>query len=251
MRAQRAASASSCVTITRVAPYSRFISNRSAMTSVPEAASRLPAGSSARRSRGFTADAPTTATLAPLVISRSMSRRMTRSESPLLTVLPMPRAARTLLSLILLLVCGCAWAAEKSILVFGDSLSAAYGIAQSRGWVALLGERLKRERPDYSVANASISGETSAGGLARIDAALARHRPAVVIVALGANDGLRGLPLGQMKANLGTIIEHARKNGARVLLVGMKLPPNYGHDYTSAFEKSFAEIGKRYNVALL
>ena len=86
-------------------------------------------------------------------------------------------------------------AADKSILVFGDSLSAAYGIAQSRGWVALLGERLKRERPDYSVANASISGETSAGGLARIDAALARHRPAVVIVELGANDGLRGLPL--------------------------------------------------------
>ena len=142
-------------------------------------------------------------------------------------------------------------AAEKSILVFGDSLSAAYGIAQSRGWVALLGERLKRERPDYSVANASISGETSAGGLARIDAALARHRPAVVIVELGANDGLRGLPLGQMKANLGTIIEHARKSGARVLLVGMKLPPNYGPEYTSGFENAFAEVAKRYKVALL
>jgi acyl-CoA thioesterase-1 len=142
-------------------------------------------------------------------------------------------------------------AAEKSILVFGDSLSAAYGIAQSRGWVALLGEKLKQERADYSVANASISGETSAGGLARIDAALARHRPTVVIVELGANDGLRGLPLGQMKANLGTIIERSRKSGARVLLLGMKLPPNYGQDYTRAFEKSFAEIGRRYNVALL
>jgi len=144
-----------------------------------------------------------------------------------------------------------AGAAEKSILVFGDSLSAAYGIAQSRGWVALLGERLKRERPDYSVANASISGETSAGGLARIDAALARHRPAVVIVALGANDGLRGLPLGQMKANLGTIIEHAKKSGARVLLVGMQLPPNYGPEYTSAFQNAFGEVAKRYKVALL
>jgi acyl-CoA thioesterase I len=144
-----------------------------------------------------------------------------------------------------------ATAAEKSILVFGDSLSAAYGIAQSRGWVALLGEKLKRERPDYSVANASISGDTSAGGLARIDAALARHRPAVVIVELGANDGLRGLPLAQMKANLGTIIEHARQSGARVLLVGMKLPPNYGPEYTDAFEKSFAEVAKRYKVALL
>ena len=142
-------------------------------------------------------------------------------------------------------------AAEKSILVFGDSLSAAYGIAQSRGWVALLGEKLKRERPDYSVANASISGDTSAGGLARIDAALARHRPAVVIVELGANDGLRGLPLAQMKANLGTIIEHAKNSGARVLLVGMKLPPNYGPEYTDAFEKSFAEVAKRYRVALL
>ena len=142
-------------------------------------------------------------------------------------------------------------AAEKSILVFGDSLSAAYGIAQSRGWVALLGEKLKRERPDYSVANASISGDTSAGGLARIDAALARHRPAVVIVELGANDGLRGLPLAQMKANLGTIIEQSQKSGARVLLVGMKLPPNYGPEYTDAFEKSFAEVAKRYRVALL
>src|SRR5207302_6066392 len=128
----------------------------------------------------------------------------------------MPLAITTLLLCFMLWAPG-AGAAEKSILVFGDSLSAAYGIAQSRGWVALLGERLKRERPDYSVANASISGETSAGGLARIDAALARHRPAVVIVELGANDGLRGLPLGQMKANLGTILEHARKSGARVL----------------------------------
>ena len=135
--------------------------------------------------------------------------------------------------------------------MFGDSLSAAYGIAQSRGWVALLGEKLKRERPDYSVANASISGDTSAGGLARIDAALARHKPTVVIVELGANDGLRGLPLAQMKANLGTIIEHARQSGGRVLLVGMKLPPNYGPEYTDAFEKSFAEVAKRYKVALL
>jgi acyl-CoA thioesterase-1 len=142
-------------------------------------------------------------------------------------------------------------AAEKSILVFGDSLSAAYGIAQSRGWVALLAEKLKQERPDYSVANASISGETSAGGLARIDAALARHRPALVIVELGANDGLRGLPLSQMKANLGTIIAHARKSGARVLLLGMKLPPNYGEEYTRGFENAFAEVGKRYKVALL
>jgi len=142
-------------------------------------------------------------------------------------------------------------AAEKSILVFGDSLSAAYGIAQSRGWVALLGERVKRERLDYSVANASISGETSAGGLARIDAALERQRFGVVIVELGANDGLRGLPLAQMKANLGTIIERSQKSGARVLLVGMQLPPNYGEAYTRAFENAFADVAKRYGVALV
>jgi acyl-CoA thioesterase-1 len=142
-------------------------------------------------------------------------------------------------------------AAEKSILVFGDSLSAAYGIASARGWVALLDERVKRERSDYSVANASISGETSAGGLARIDAALALHKPTVVIVELGANDGLRGLPLSQMKANLGTIIERSQKRGARVLLVGMKLPPNYGEEYTRGFENAFADLAKRYHVALV
>jgi acyl-CoA thioesterase-1 len=142
-------------------------------------------------------------------------------------------------------------AADKSILVVGDSLSAAYGIARSRGWVALLEERLKRERLDYSVVNASISGDTSAGGRARVDAALERNRPTVVIVELGGNDGLRGLPVAQMKANLGAIIERSKKSGARVLLIGMKVPPNYGPEYTSAFEGAFADLGKRYKIALL
>ncbi|HYL89183.1 MAG TPA: arylesterase [Burkholderiales bacterium] len=142
-------------------------------------------------------------------------------------------------------------AAEKSILVFGDSLSAAYGIAQSRGWVALLGERVKRERPNYSVANASISGETTAGGRARIDATLARFHPTVVIVELGGNDGLRGMPIGQVKTNLGAIVEHSQKAGARVLVVGMKLPPNYGEEYTRAFENAFDDVAKRYRVALV
>ncbi|HYY60257.1 MAG TPA: arylesterase [Burkholderiales bacterium] len=141
-------------------------------------------------------------------------------------------------------------AAEKSILVVGDSLSAAYGLARSQGWVALLEERLKRERLDYSVVNASISGDTSAGGRARIDELIARHHPAVVIVELGGNDGLRGLPIAQMKANLGAIIERAKQAGARVLVVGMRLPPNYGPDYTQAFEDAFAEVAKRYRVAL-
>ncbi|HYD57035.1 MAG TPA: arylesterase [Burkholderiales bacterium] len=169
-----------------------------------------------------------------------------------MTVLPMPCALRrTLLLFVLLLVPAVCAAAEKSIVVFGDSLSAAYGIAQARGWVALLAERLKRERPEYSVANASISGETSGGGRARIDAVLDKHRPAVVVVELGANDGLRGLPVAQMKANLSAIVERAQKSGARVLLVGMRLPPNYGPDYTQTFEGAFAELAKRHRVALL
>ena len=135
--------------------------------------------------------------------------------------------------------------------MFGDSLSAAYGIAQARGWVALLGEQLKRERMDYIVVNASISGETTSGGAARIAQALEKHRPAVVIVELGGNDGLRGLPIPQMKANLSAIIEQSQKAGARVLLVGLRLPPNYGPDYTQSFERTFSDLAKRYKTALL
>jgi acyl-CoA thioesterase-1 len=162
----------------------------------------------------------------------------------------MPLATRTLLLFFMLCpltVC----AAGKSILVFGDSLSAGYGLAMSRGWVSLLEERLKRERTDYSVANASISGETSAGGRARIDAALERHRPSIVVVELGANDALRGLPLAQMKANLAAIIERSKKSGARVLLVGMKMPPNFGPDYTAAFEAAFTQVSREQKVPLV
>jgi acyl-CoA thioesterase-1 len=142
-------------------------------------------------------------------------------------------------------------ASGKTVLVFGDSLSAAYGMSEQRGWVSLLETRLKRERKDYSVANASISGETTAGGLARIDAALAKHKPAVMVLELGANDGLRGLPVGQMKKNLSAMIERAQKSGARVLLVGMKMPPNYGPDYTRMFENAFGELAKQHKTALL
>jgi acyl-CoA thioesterase-1 len=151
----------------------------------------------------------------------------------------------------MLLVSGTAHAAAKSILVLGDSLSAAYGLAAERGWVALLGERLARERPDYRVVNSSLSGETSAGGRARVAGELARHRPAVVILELGANDGLRGLPPAQMKENLAAIIVAAQKSGARVLLVGMKLPPNYGPDYAGRFAAAFDELHQRYGTAWL
>jgi acyl-CoA thioesterase-1 len=142
-------------------------------------------------------------------------------------------------------------APQRSIVVLGDSLSAAYGIAQARGWVALLAERLKRERSDYIVVNASISGDTTSGGLARVQKTLQQHKPSIVVLELGANDGLRGLPVAQMKHNLGWIIEQAQKAGARVVLVGMKLPPNYGPDYTRAFEAAYRELARRYDTALV
>jgi len=137
------------------------------------------------------------------------------------------------------------------VLVYGDSLSAAYGMPQAQGWVALLEERLRRERSDYSVVNASSSGETTAGGLARIDKVLGREKPAVLVLELGANDGLRGLQVAQMKRNLSAIIERAQRAGARVLLVGMRLPPNYGEVYTNAFARTFAELAERHRTALL
>ena len=193
-------------------------------------------------------EAPTTATASPCVTERSISRRMTSSDSPLFTVLPMPRAIRTLL-FVMLIAFGAPAAAQQAVLVMGDSLSAAYGISQARGWVSLLAERLKRERPDYIVVNASISGDTSSGGAARIASTLQKHKPAVLVLELGANDGLRGLPVAQMTANLGRIIEQAQRAGARVLLVGMKLPPNYGPDYTQAFESAFGELARRYKTA--
>jgi acyl-CoA thioesterase I len=138
----------------------------------------------------------------------------------------------------------------KTILVYGDSLSAAYGIAASRGWVALLAERLPREGFDYNVVNASISGETTAGGVSRLPRALAQHQPAVVIFELGANDGLRGLPVRQMENNLAAMIGKAKKAGAKVLLVGMRIPPNYGPEYTGDFAAAFARLARAHKIAL-
>jgi acyl-CoA thioesterase-1 len=156
---------------------------------------------------------------------------------------------RSILFAVLLACCQTALAAP-AILVFGDSLSAAYGIAQGAGWVALLEKRLKQRHADYTVANASISGETTAGGAARIGEALKRHRPAIVIVALGANDGLRGLPVAQMKDNLAAMVRAAKRNGARVLLVGMRLPPNYGPQYAGGFRRAFEEVARAQGVPL-
>jgi acyl-CoA thioesterase-1 len=138
-----------------------------------------------------------------------------------------------------------------TVLVMGDSLSAAYGLAPQQGWVALTAERLKTERPGWTVANASISGETTAGGASRIAAELARHKPAVVVIELGANDGLRGLGLEQTRANLERMVVAAKQAGARVLLLGMRIPPNYGPQYTQGFERNYRELAEEHAVALL
>jgi acyl-CoA thioesterase-1 len=157
---------------------------------------------------------------------------------------------RSILFLFALLVITPSAFAAKTILVMGDSLSAGYGIRPEQAWPSLLQGRLNELRLDYNVANLSISGETSAGGRSRFAAALKEHKPAVVILALGANDGLRGLPLKQMSGNLETMISSARKSGARVLLAGMRLPPNYG-PYAEQFFQRFGDIAKSEKTAYL
>jgi acyl-CoA thioesterase-1 len=157
---------------------------------------------------------------------------------------------KQLVSTVLLLVLS-ACAQGATLLVLGDSLSAAYGMGPREGWVTLLEERLRQKRFDYNVVNASISGETTSGGAVRIAELLARTRPDVVVVALGGNDGLRGLPVSQMKDNLSRIVESAKARGARVLLVGVRVPPNYGAPYVREFEAAFAEVANRHRVPLV
>ncbi len=139
----------------------------------------------------------------------------------------------------------------KTILVFGDSLSAGFGINQDAGWVNLLQQKLRQNHPDYRVVNASISGDTSLGGRNRIAQALAAQRPAIVIIELGGNDGLRGLPLGDMEKNLSAIIVASQRTGAQVLLVGMMLPPNYGPDYVGEFFTVYGTLARRHRTAYL
>ena len=154
--------------------------------------------------------------------------------------------------LLLLIVTAVAPAhAARTILVFGDSLSAGYGLPAGSGWVSLLEQRLQRDRLAYTVVNASISGETTLGGRNRIADALAEHKPAVVIVQLGGNDGLRGNPIEETRRNLITIVGASRKAGAKVLLVGMRIPPNYGKVYTRRFEALFAEVARQQNASLV
>jgi len=141
--------------------------------------------------------------------------------------------------------------APRTVLVLGDSLSAAYNLRAAQGWVALTAERIKQARPGWRVVNASISGETTAGGASRIDAEIKRHRPAVVVIELGANDGLRGLPLEQTRSNLERMIRASQASGAKVLLIGMRMPPNFGRDYTQGFERTFSDLAKQHKTAFL
>jgi len=139
----------------------------------------------------------------------------------------------------------------RTLLVLGDSLSAGYGMAAGEAWPALLEARLRERDPRFRVVNASISGETTAGGLARINAALARHRPAIVVIELGSNDALRGLPLDLARENLGAMAQRARAAGAAVLIVGMEMPPNFGAAFTDAFRAMYAEVAAEQQADLL
>ncbi|MFE1812987.1 arylesterase [Metapseudomonas otitidis] len=142
-------------------------------------------------------------------------------------------------------------ATAGTVLVVGDSISAALGLETSQGWVSLLQKKLDSERIDHRVVNASISGDTSAGGAARLPALLGEHKPEVVIIELGGNDGLRGQPPAQLQQNLASMVEQSRQVGAKVLMLGMRLPPNYGKRYTDAFARVFSDVAKEQEVPLV
>jgi acyl-CoA thioesterase I len=141
--------------------------------------------------------------------------------------------------------------ATQSIIVFGDSLSAGYGIQQNQSWAALLQARLNQQKLPFQVVNASISGETTSGGLARFADALKTLKPNIVILELGANDGLRGLPVKEMQANLSQMITQAKAAKAKVLLIGMKIPPNYGQKYSKNFTQMYVSLAKQHKIALV
>ena len=142
-------------------------------------------------------------------------------------------------------------AASRTLLVFGDSLSAGYGLPRDKTWASLLAQRLKQEGLDYTVANASLSGETTLGGMHRISGVLARHKPAIVLLALGANDALRGQNVEVIQKNLEAMIEACRKANAQVVLIGMRIPPNYGSAYANKFRDVYVEVARRHKLALV
>lgn len=161
------------------------------------------------------------------------------------------RVRQLVMSLCLMLVALPGYSASKTLLVLGDSLSAEYGLPRGSGWVSLMQQRIADEKIDANVVNASISGETTAGGRTRLPALLKQHKPAVLILELGGNDGLRGLSLAATQANLREMIREATAGGARVLLVGMQVPPNYGPDYSKRFTAMYQGLGRERGVKLV
>ncbi len=141
--------------------------------------------------------------------------------------------------------------AQRTLLMVGDSLSAEYGLPRGTGWVALLEKRLRAEQIPATIVNASISGETTSGGRTRLPALLDKHHPHLVIIELGANEALRGLPLAMTQDNLTAMTQAAKKTGAKVLLLGMQVPPNYGHDYSQRFANMFADVSQSCKVRLV
>jgi acyl-CoA thioesterase-1 len=165
--------------------------------------------------------------------------------------LPARLLAALILSAAALLPVSAAAEQPHTLLVYGDSLSAAYGIAEEQGWVNLLRQRIRQQDLPYRVVNGSVSGETSSGGLARLPAMLESYQPDLVILELGGNDGLRGLPVSNLKANLLAMVEMIKTSGAQVLLAGIQIPPNYGPRYTEPFYQMFGDIAEQENLALV
>lgn len=165
----------------------------------------------------------------------------------------MRRFAVTALAVLGVLLAGAsnAYSAPKTLLVLGDSLSAEYGLARGTGWVALMEQRLQQKKLDVTVVNASISGETSSGGRARLPALLNKYHPEIVVIELGANDGLRGLPVAAADANFRAMAAAAKTAGARVLLVGMRMPPNYGRDYAEQFYAMYGKLATELKLPLV
>ena len=170
----------------------------------------------------------------------------------MMTEQPIYRFLNSLLLVAALLLCsGPAVAKSSQILVVGDSISAGYGLSTGEGWVDLLTKKLRKEKIPAEVINASISGDTTAGGLSRLPALLAKHKPTHVVIELGGNDGLRGSPVATAKANLLKMAELSKNSGAKVLIVGMQMPPNFGPNYTAQFEAMFVDVAKSVNAGLV
>jgi acyl-CoA thioesterase-1 len=166
-------------------------------------------------------------------------------------LLSVKRLSLWLISLSLVALPVCAAVENPKILIYGDSLSASYGLPQAQGWGALLQKKLTAEHYPYTVVNASISGETTSGGSTRFATALTKFKPSIIILELGANDGLRGLPIQSMSQNLNNMIVLGKKSKAKILLVGMKIPPNYGPKYTALFSQTYLKLSQQHEVALV